>query len=38
MDPNRAIFISNIGSRITIIEDTILADNYIYLDNIYKQK
>ena len=38
MDPNRAIFVSNIGSCITITEDTVLADNYIRLDNTYKQK
>jgi hypothetical protein len=38
MNPNYIIFISNIGSYITIIEDIILVNNYIYLDNIYKQK
>jgi hypothetical protein len=38
MDPNYAIFVSNIGSYITIIEDAVLADDYICLDNVYKQK
>jgi hypothetical protein len=38
IDPNYTIFVSNISSYTTITKDTILADNYIYLDNIYKQK
>jgi len=37
-DPDRAIFVSNIGSCITVTEDTVLADDYIRLDNAHKQK
>ena len=38
IDPERAIFVSNIGSRTTETKDTVLADDHIPLSNVYKQK
>ena len=37
-DPNYAIFVGNIGSRATVMEDTVSADDYIPLSNAHKQK
>ena len=37
-DPDRAVFVSNTGSRTTVTEDTVLADDHIRLSNAYKQK
>jgi hypothetical protein len=37
-DPDRAMFLGNIGSRTTVTEDTILVDNFVPLGNVHKQK
>lgn len=37
-DPDRAIFVGNVGSRATITEDTVSADDHITLGNAYEQK
>jgi hypothetical protein len=37
-DPDRAIFVGNIGSCTTVTEDTVSADDYIPLGNVYKKK
>jgi hypothetical protein len=38
VDPNHAIFVSNMGSRTPVTEDAVLADEYIPLGNAHKQK
>jgi hypothetical protein len=35
---HRVIFVNNISLCVIITENTVLANNYIALDNIYKQK
>ena len=35
-DLNSTIFVSNIGLCITVMEDTVLVDDYIRLGNAYK--
>ena len=37
-DPDRAIFVGNMGSRTTVTEDTVLADDNIPLSNAHEQK
>jgi hypothetical protein len=34
-DPDRAIFVGNVGSRATVTEDTVSADDHITLGNAY---
>jgi hypothetical protein len=37
-DPDYAIFVGNVGSRATVTEDTVSADDHIPLSNAYEQK
>jgi hypothetical protein len=35
-DPDRAILVGNLGSRTTVAEDTVLADDHVALSNAHE--